>query len=84
MQVAMAGLSLHKGSCIDPAARVPQDHIKLDLVPVFLPTKELRATEPKTRVLVCHLEHVRCETSTSYPPIARWGTAWQGGHCIGC
>lgn len=27
---------------------LPQDDIKLDLVPVFLPTKELWATEPKT------------------------------------
>lgn len=59
----MAGPSFHKGSCTDPAARGPQDHIKLDLVPVSLPTKELRATKPKTVVLVCHLEHVRCETS---------------------
>lgn len=44
----MAGPSLHKGSCIDPAARGPQDHIKLDLVHVY--AKELWATEPKTLV----------------------------------
>lgn len=82
----MAGPSLHKGSCIDPAAREPQDHIKLDLVPVFLPTKELWARGPKTLVLVyVTWEHtVYCEASTSYPPLCGEGTASQGGHCIHC
>lgn len=78
----MAGPSLHKGSCTDPTARVPQDHIQLDLVHIFLPTKELRATEPKTLVLVCHLEHVHLETSTPYPPTVRPGPAWRGGPAL--
>lgn len=50
----MVGPSLHKGTRIDPAARAPQDHIKLALVPVFLATKEPWATEPET-LGPCHL-----------------------------
>lgn len=53
-QVAMAGLTLHKGSRIHPAARAPQDPIKLALVPVFPATKELWATEPQPPG-PCHL-----------------------------
>lgn len=56
----MAGPFLHKGSQIDPAARAPQDHIKLDLVPVFVPTKELCAIAPKTRGLGRRHPGVQC------------------------